>query len=270
MGDVGDVGDVWVADGGVGDDGAVDGAPVGGVLVDGAPVGEDEWGEAGVVGGWVGLGELLGVPPGVVDGELLGELLGVPLGVVDGWLEGLPDGVLLGWPLGLVEGVPLGWLDDGWVEGVPDGAVDGGVLGPPLPLPFPLPLRVTTAPLGSNRTCACQLVGGAVFWSTVIFTTCCAPAGNTPELWLSMRNGASAVAVQATGALPEFQSVTVSSLGLFVRWLTLTLRTPCAAPGLDAVGSGPGNGAPCCATPPAGGTAYPAFTTGGNAPGSPP
>jgi len=38
-----------------------------------------------------------------------------------------------------------------------------------------------------------------------------------PELWLSLRNGASGVAVQTTGASPEFQSVTVTSPGLFER-----------------------------------------------------
>ena len=150
--------------------------------------------------------------------------------------------------------MPLGGLEDGCVEGVPDGVVDGGVLGLPVPVPVPLPLSVTVVPLGSNRTCPCQAVGGAVFWSTVIFTVCWPPAGTTPEFWLTVRNGASGVAVQATGALPEFHSVTVTSPGLLERWLTLTLRTPCGAPGLDAVGSGPGSGITCCAAPPAGGT----------------
>jgi hypothetical protein len=149
---------------------------------------------------------------------------GVPLGVEDGFVDGVVDGVerggLLGGGVGGLDGVPLGVVggDVGGVDGVLDGGVvGGGVVGGGVDGPLPLPLSVTVAPLGSNRTCACHAEDGTVRWSTVISTVCWPPAGTTPDVALIVRNRASGVAVQATGAFPEFHRVTVASPGLFER-----------------------------------------------------
>lgn len=185
------------------------------LVVDGAVV--------GFVEGCDGLCEVLAVVEGVVGGLLAG-LLGV--GVEGGGLLGGLDvvgvlGVLLGGVLGGVLGVLGVLLEPPGVLGVLLGVL-GVLLGLPLGGPGrPEPLIATICPLGSKRTCACHVVRGSALWSTVMRIVVCAPGAMMPETALRESQGASAAALQETGAVPEFQSVTVTSFGLLERCVTL-------------------------------------------------
>lgn len=202
----------------VGRVGGCDGA---GVVVDGVPLG----GPPGPP--WPPLDEAL--PPGLLDGELCGVL-----GVLDG---GVSDGVL------------LGLLDELELLGV----VGGVLLGVP---GLPLPLSATISPLGSKRTCACQGPSGSARRSTTMRTEVCAPGASMPDTALRLSHRASAVAAQETGAVPEFQSVTVTSRGLFERCVTLMFSWPVPEVG-SCDGPAVADGSGFHGTPPAGGVGVP-------------
>ena len=144
------------------------------------------------------------------------ELCGV-LGLLTG-LVGVPEGVV---PLGLVVG------EDG-VVGPLDGELLGGPLGPP-PEP-PTPLMETIWPLGSKRTCAVHGPFGSPERSTRTCSEVWPPPASMPEVALRLSQGASGVALQLIGEVPEFQRVTSTSWGLFERCDTLMCSSP-SAPG---------------------------------------
>jgi len=134
------------------------------------------------------------------------------LGLLTG-LAGVPEGV----PLGLVGG------EDG-VVGPLDGELLGGPLGPP-PDP-PAPVMETIWPLGSKRTCADHGPFGSPERFTRTWSEVWAPPASMPEVALRLSQGASGAALQLIGAVPEFQSVTTTSRGLFERCDTLMCSSP--------------------------------------------
>lgn len=169
---------------------------------------------------------------GDVEGtELLGEL-GLSEALVlllDGLLGlALDDaevcgalGLLTG-PVGVPEGVLLGLVDG--VVGPLDGELLGGLLEvPPEP---PTPLMETVWPLGSKRTCAVHGPFGSAEESTKTWIEIWPPPASIPEVALRLSHGASGVALQLTGEVPEFQRVTSTSPGSFERCDTLMCSCP--------------------------------------------
>lgn len=132
---------------------------------------------------------------------------------------------LLAGPVGVPEGPPLGLV--GGVDGV-DGVVgplDGELLGGPLGPP-PEPLMETIWPLGSKRTCAVHGPFGSPERSTRTWSEVWPPPASMPEVALRLSQGASGVALQLIGEVPEFQRVTSTSWGLFERCDTLMCSSP--------------------------------------------
>jgi hypothetical protein len=183
------------------------------------------------------------------EGIELAELCGA-LGLLTG-LVGVPDGVLLlGGEDGVLEPPPDGELLVG-----PPGLL--GLLGPlglPPPEPLPTPLMETICPLGSKRTCAVHGPFGSPAASTRTCSEVWAPPASMPEVALGVSQAASGVAVQLTGEVPEFQSVTTTSCGLFERCETLMCSWPpslgaCEGSVCEGGGSiGPLNGSVSVAT----------------------
>ena len=144
----------------------------------------------------------------LVDGELCG-VLGVLTGLV-----------------GVPEGVPLGDEDDG-VVGPLVGPLEGDVLGVPVGVPLvpppepPTPLIDTIWPLGSKRTCAVHAPLGSAEAATRTWIEVWAPPASMPEVALRLSQAASGLAVQLSASVPEFQSVTSTSFGVFERCVTL-------------------------------------------------
>jgi hypothetical protein len=177
----------------------------------------------GLLGPWEGL-ELLD-PLGPLALPLVAllapELAGVELCGVLGVLLGVLTGVL-----GVLDGVPLGVVDD--ELGPPDGEL---LLPEPPPEPPPdppVPLIETIWLPGSKRTCAVHAPFGSAEESTRTWIDVWAPPASMPEVALRLSHGASGLAVQLTGEVPGFHSVTSTSPGLFER--CDTLRCSCPAP----------------------------------------
>lgn len=165
-----------------------------------------------------------GAPLGEPEVPGLPGVLGLPLVAL---LALVPEGAELCGVLGVLTGV-LGVLDGellGVVAGVLD-PLDGGLLlGPPEP---PSPLIEIAWPPGSKRTCAVHGPFGWAEGSTRTWIEVWAPPASMPEVALRLSHGASGAAVQLSGAVPEFQRVTTTSLGLFER--CDTVRCSCEVP----------------------------------------